>query len=400
MLLPLLACQAQPEAPDDLALLAKIKARMAENLARLPNYTCSEQIERSIRPPRARKFQPVDTVRLEVALVDGKELYGWPGSHSIVESELSHLVGGTIGNGDFALLARSIFRSPGVRFIHQGSEGNPAAIRFDYDVPLPASAYHLQTGTGEAVVPYHGSVWVDPQTLDLVRVELVVDRIPEPLGIASCRKMLEYRRLKIGSSDFLLPVGSDLSMVDSNGAEDRNRLRFHGCRQYSGESVLSFDDPAAVAESAKKEIRLLELPADFQADLALVTPIDSQTAAVGDEIQARLQHSIRSGKDTIVPKGALLTVRIVEARRSERFFQLGLSFQSLDFEGAHADLSTRQNRIRAEMSSPSTGRRVSRGYVPVPIAPSGALIIEGDRVSLGRGFALSLRSTLGKSEKE
>ena len=106
LFLALQACEAQQELPPDLLLLAKIKVKMAENLDRLPNYTCEQTIERSRRRAPARKFELLDTVRLEVALVENRELYGWPGANRITESDLSNLVGGTIGNGDFGLLAR------------------------------------------------------------------------------------------------------------------------------------------------------------------------------------------------------------------------------------------------------------------------------------------------------
>ncbi len=49
--------------------------------------------------------------------------------------------------------------------------------------------------------------------------------------------------MKIGDADFLLPESSELIMVDTLGTENRNRTRFSGCRQYAGESVVSFGDP-------------------------------------------------------------------------------------------------------------------------------------------------------------
>ena len=49
-------------------LLAPIKAKMADNLARLPNYTCLQTIERSHRDARKKRFERQDLVRLEVAL--------------------------------------------------------------------------------------------------------------------------------------------------------------------------------------------------------------------------------------------------------------------------------------------------------------------------------------------
>src|SRR5947209_13623252 len=77
--LVLLVARAQQDLSPELLLLARIKVKMAENLDHLPNYTCEQTIERSRRRAPSRKFELLDTVRLEVALVEGKELYGWPG---------------------------------------------------------------------------------------------------------------------------------------------------------------------------------------------------------------------------------------------------------------------------------------------------------------------------------
>ena len=129
----LLGCAAQQPPPVDLPLLSNIKLRVAENLQHLPNYTCTETIEREMRWPYQKKLEMVDTVRLEVALGEKKEMYGWPGSNRIAESELTKLVGGTIGNGDFGLLVESIFFGDGTHFAfkviikmpNQGRNQNP-----------------------------------------------------------------------------------------------------------------------------------------------------------------------------------------------------------------------------------------------------------------------------------
>src|SRR5215467_1270517 len=89
-----------PETPlkPEVIQLSRIRARAIENLNRMPNYTCRETIERSVRKPPAKRFQLVDTVRLEVALVKGKELFGWPGAEKFEEGEIGDLVkGGAIG---------------------------------------------------------------------------------------------------------------------------------------------------------------------------------------------------------------------------------------------------------------------------------------------------------------
>jgi hypothetical protein len=40
------SCAAQAEVPRELLALARIKQKMAQNLSRMPDYTCLETIER------------------------------------------------------------------------------------------------------------------------------------------------------------------------------------------------------------------------------------------------------------------------------------------------------------------------------------------------------------------
>jgi hypothetical protein len=103
------ATPAQELTPEVL-LLARIKVHMEQNLNRLPNYTCLQTIERSRRLAPGHKFELVDALRLEVAMVGNKELFAWPGAKNFEDRDLHELVqGGAIGNGNFGLHARSIF---------------------------------------------------------------------------------------------------------------------------------------------------------------------------------------------------------------------------------------------------------------------------------------------------
>ena len=127
----LVTCAAgQPLAPETL-LLARIRQHMEQVLTRQPNYTCLETIERSRRSGRGRKFQLVDALHLEVAVVEGKELFSWPGEREFKERDLRELAPtGAIGNGSFALHARSVFLSSSPLITYAGEEvldGRPVA---------------------------------------------------------------------------------------------------------------------------------------------------------------------------------------------------------------------------------------------------------------------------------
>ena len=106
--------------PREILQLARVKAHMSDLLTRLPNYTCLQNIERSRRVPSGRT-QLVDVVRLEVALVDGDELFAWPGSKKFQDTKIIDMVkGGAIGNGNFALHAKSVFQSTVAQYTYIG----------------------------------------------------------------------------------------------------------------------------------------------------------------------------------------------------------------------------------------------------------------------------------------
>ncbi|MGH9630303.1 MAG: hypothetical protein ACRD7E_18465, partial [Bryobacteraceae bacterium] len=170
--------------PPEVLQLARVRNRMSEILTRLPNYTCLQTIERMRRRAPARKLELVDMVRLEVALVNGNELFSWPGAGYFEDTEISDMVqGGAIGNGNFALHARSVFMSASPSFTYIGEQdwkGRPA-LRWDYSVPLNLSGYTLKMGPVEARTAYRGSFWVDADSLDLIRLEVHGVNIPAQL---------------------------------------------------------------------------------------------------------------------------------------------------------------------------------------------------------------------------
>lgn len=394
---------AQPALSPDVQLLASIRTKAARNLGRLPDYTCRQTTERSIRRIPGKKFELTDTVRLEVALVGGKELYGWPGANNITEWEVSNLVSGTFGNGDFGLHAAGVLLSDGATFTRAPDEllDGRRVIRYNYRVALLSSGYVLKVAPREAVVPYHGSIWVDSDTFDLLRLDVIADDVPAILGIKTCSKTLEYRRTPIGGAPFLLPFRSGLIVLDLNGAESRNRTVFHECRQYTGESVLTFADPLPESTpptpAAPPE---LSLPDEFVADVELLTPIDFVTSAVGDPIEARLLGNIKEHRTLIVPKGATLNGRIARLERAGSLFTFDFIFDSLQSLNGRATLAQRDNQLSLVL--PASRCLPTAFSICSPVTPSipasRALQMHASRLKLERGFRMRLHSRLLKSE--
>lgn len=278
MLAFVLLAALQTDLPAELVTLGKIKARMRQNLDRLPNYTCLETIERD-QSREGKPFERLDLIKMEVANVGTRELYSWPGSRRFDEKGLTDLViGGMAGTGDFALHARTVFRSNTPIFTYRGAEAT--ALRYDYSVSRWLSGYRITTHISltqkiSAEVPYRGSFWVGAKSLELTRLAVYVDEIPIELGIHSADTRIDYGRVRIGHSEFLLPQSAEVELRYRNGTARRNRIAFSNCRQYAAESAVRFDDAPGDAASARTAVTEIELPAGFVIEAELEKPIDS-----------------------------------------------------------------------------------------------------------------------------
>jgi hypothetical protein len=367
--------QSQPEQ------LARIKGTVAENLSRLPNYTCTESIQRSERPKidGQPKVMMLETTRMEVAFVDGKELFGWPGAAKIDESDVGKMIDGSIGNGYFGLFSTNIFSTPSTTYQYVNAaelDGKPA-VRYDYRVPASSDVYVIKADSGQASVGFHGSIWANPATLDLIRITVAVDDPPSVLGIASANSILDFERKPIGSSTFVLPRGAELVVVDTDSTERRSRLSFAGCHQFVGESVLKFDAPSEpTASVVRVPVSQIALPDDFTVDFNLDTPIEWPSGASGDPVHGTLRDSVRSSSGIVVPKGAGLSGRIAHLALRGDLYYVELTLTSLDFDGSHADLGGRRNGVSVK---------------DVP------LIYNSTKFKLSRGARLTLHSRLLKS---
>src|SRR5690349_14470814 len=130
----LLSGSTVPARADD--FLNRVRAKMAEILLRQPDYTCTETVERT-RQAAGNRSKIQDTLRLEVALVDGKEMFAWPGSKQFEDRDLSELVStGMFGNGNFAIYARILFLSNIATVEYRGETplGGRPALRYDFRV--------------------------------------------------------------------------------------------------------------------------------------------------------------------------------------------------------------------------------------------------------------------------
>ncbi|MFZ0595275.1 MAG: hypothetical protein WAM39_32730 [Bryobacteraceae bacterium] len=342
--------------------LLAIRRNVMATINRLPKYLCTETVDRSTFLPKApvtnascsdlerRRKKPnwkvhesqSDRLRLDVAVSRSEgEMYSWVGENRFHDRSLADLVGGGVtSTGAFSAQLVAIFGSNAATFTYNGKtelDGRPL-IEFGFRVPRDKSAFIVKNKKYSVIVPYSGVFFADPKTLDLVRLVVDAERLPQQLRACDDTTTLDYSRIWLNNAQFLLPQNVLMRITGDNGSEFENRTVFSACHEFLGESTLSFNTPvySQVKASETPEPQPLTLPAGLRFTLALTRPIETETAAAGDTITAKLTTPLAEEHNRVlVPKGATVTGRIVKVERlyGASSLILGIRLETIERNG-------------------------------------------------------------------
>ena len=401
------ATGAQDLAPETL-LLARIRVHIQAELSGLPNYTCLQTVTRFHKADARAKFLPLDRVMLELVYSGHREWFGAPGGGALSEQNPAHFTGsGMIGNGLFAITLYNVFVSDSARLTWQGEETleGRRVVRYDFVLPRVVNGLEVSVPGGIGIVGEEGSAWIDPATLDPVRLESRVIEIPAFLPLAALELQVYYARTRIGEHDSLLAQQSDLTMVLPTGVADFDHFDFTHCRMFHTTSAIHFDAaaPAAAPDPDPKLKPEAEpkIPSLLAVTVALTTPV-TELNAVGQRIQGRVVGAVKHKGRIVLEDGAAVRGRI---RRLERYrdgsrYIVGLELTEVDVgETAvrfYADLLSLQKRKGIE---PMVREMVFRWgkaepvEVTIPELPGVAsFFVEGKTFTLPEGFQTTWRT--------
>jgi hypothetical protein len=335
----LIQSAAWAQTADSKDLLLRVRANVTDSLARLPKYMCSLTIDRAQYAPdpvhpmscdglsgqrKKGQYKPrlaeTDRVRLDVGIAAANEIYSWVGEDRFDDRDVFDFVRqGALQTGGFRSFLSSIFGGSAASFSYNGEtavDGRTLA-EFGFQVPQEKSGYVFGNRREHVVTGYEGTFLADPKTGDLVRLMVRTSSLPADTGACEATTTLEYMRVRLNDAEFLLPRQADLDILQTDGSNMRNRTAYSSCHEFRGESAMKFDQPApqstAAAVSKGPTPSTSTLPGGLPFKLVFTQAIDTDAAAAGDRIRARLGSPIRavSSKEVLIPEGAEVTARIV-----------------------------------------------------------------------------------------
>jgi hypothetical protein len=88
---------------------------------------------------------------------------------------------------------------------------------------------------------YSGSVWIQKQTGQLLRVEMQARHMPKEFPIDTVESAVDYEYVRISGQQYLLPVHAEtLSCQRGTNNCSRNVIDFRNYHKFSGESTITF----------------------------------------------------------------------------------------------------------------------------------------------------------------
>ena len=349
--------------PPGVLLLSRIENHMKGELARLSTVTCLETVERQQQDPKG-KMRPFDTIRLEVLTNGDQELFASPGDRKFSEQPpLNYAGSGMLGNGLFGPYLKNILLNGNAttKYVGEENAGGRMLARYDYDLNPAFSGQTIEIPEGSGAVGLKGSFWADPQSYDVLRLDLNADDIPPTLPVTELATSINYGRTLLENSlAILLPETADVRMVKTSGEIGFDQVDFTHCRVFGAESTVSFSPAGAsdVASFSASSVddTLRPLPDGLRVAVKLRTRISADTP-VGTLIDGVIADEVKDKRSVVIPAGSPVRGRI---RRLERYtepfpyFVIGLEFTEVEIGGIrhifYADLLSIESAPGVEQS--------------------------------------------------
>jgi hypothetical protein len=223
----------------------------------LPSYVCTEVVTRTQSESTPANFQPIDVVSMEVLYTDGREDYRniqINGKKTVKKIEET---GGAWSTGEFGTVLIDLF-SPATNatfhYRRDSRAGGIMAKMYDFEVAREGSHWSIHASSQTYNPAYVGSVWIDPATSRVLRIEMEAKGFPGEFPLDHVESATDYQYIRLGDTkQYLLPVHAEtLSCQRGTAYCSRNVIDFRNYHKYTGESSITFGAPTATPPKDKE----------------------------------------------------------------------------------------------------------------------------------------------------
>jgi hypothetical protein len=226
---------------------AQVYARSYES--NLPDFLCNESIVRYEDLRGRGSWDKKDTLELRLSFEDRQEKDKLMTVNGRPTTLPLSAVGGAQTSGEFGALMLQILDPASRGKFHWDHwtllRKRPTQV-YAYRVEATDSHYKLVFGTAyqhdETVAAMEGLLYLDGETLDIVRIANHAAEIPFSFPVRQASTTLDYATQDVGGKSYVLPLHADIRLGTAQ-IHTRNLMEFTGYRKFEGESTITFGDP-------------------------------------------------------------------------------------------------------------------------------------------------------------
>lgn len=211
----------------------------------LPNISCIETTRRFALKSGANEWKPQDTLSELVRYMDGME------DRRLIEVNGAPLAGdrsslsGTFSSGEFGHLLKVVFGDKAHATFTWKETAFLDGVRcqvFTCKVDRAHSGYRLATKGGQQGinVAYIGTVYITASTFNIRRVSLEAIEIPSDFPVRASSVTVDYAHVRVGDSDYLLPVSGAVELQQGRKSRVRNEVRFRDYHRLGSQTTIRY----------------------------------------------------------------------------------------------------------------------------------------------------------------
>jgi hypothetical protein len=407
---------AQPSSSaDPQDVLARVAAKLEATERRIPNFTCVETVTRDYYQPastlpracsvlleeRKRRTKDLilrhlatDRLRLDVTMVRTGELFSWVGARNFDDKGIEHLVrDGPVGSGAYGTFLKLVFLQDVKEFVFERNlvSGGHNLMEYSFRVNRSDSHYRVKLENSWIDTAYSGTFQLDPKSEEVFEINLQEDDLPDRSEYCTTITSAKFQTVEIANVRFVMSARAVQRFVYGNGEEIENTTTFANCREYLGESTISFtqdSEPKLGVSNAPPPEKLGPVPAGLRFAFALTSPIESDTAAAGDPFAGKLTEPLLDGKHKVFAKaGSLVEGRLLRVQS----FQFPRAEVILILKPETVEINRAKVPLSAIRDFPAMGGR----KIILPRAGeehSGIFLVAGQHVTVKKGFRSEWRT--------
>jgi hypothetical protein len=212
----------------------------------LPNYVVQEVASRYESTTSPASWHAIDVVSADLVFENYKENYrnitinGKPTTKPLEET-------GAWSTGEFGTLLIDLFSPATAADFHYRRDGRTSGFDakiYDFEVKRENSHWDIHFNSQSYTPAYMGSVWLDPKTARVLRIEIEAKGFPTSFPADHVESATDYSFVRLGGAQqFLLPVHAEiLSCQRGTNNCSKNTIDFRNYHKYTGESSIQFGD--------------------------------------------------------------------------------------------------------------------------------------------------------------